>query len=201
LSGLRRQWRNLFYKRILHADDTPHRIALGVAIATLVAFSPLLGLHTLIALSLAALLRANKAVCIPVVWITNPLTALPIYGSCWWLGRWILTGGLKDGPEPVEEILRASPPEYSGLGALTHLHEAEFWRFLAGTIFSFGAELWLGCLIAGALSAVVAYFVSRRVIIVYRRRRAARKLRKKLVRPTIRTLRSGRAEHKQALAE
>ncbi|MBN1514885.1 MAG: DUF2062 domain-containing protein [Phycisphaerae bacterium] len=200
MSGLRRQWRNLIYRRILHADDTPHRIALGVAVGLFVAFTPLLGFQMLIALSLAALIRANKTVTIPMVWITNPVTALPIYGSCWWLGRWILTGSFSGDPSQFESILGV-PPEYSGLGALTHLHEAEFWKYLAGLILSLGVELWVGCLVAGVVSAAIGYFVSRRVIIVYRRRRAARKLRKKLIRPTIHTLPAGRAEHKRAYAD
>lgn len=171
-----------------------------MAVGLFVAFTPLLGFQMLIALSLAALIRANKTVTIPIVWITNPVTALPIYGSCWWLGRWILTGSFSGDPSQFESILGV-PPEYSGLGALTHLHETEFWKYLAGLILSLGVELWVGCLVAGVVSAAIGYFVSRRVIIVYRRRRAARKLRKKLIRPTIHTLPAGRAEHKRAYAD
>jgi len=82
--------RYFFYKRVLHADDTPHRIALGAGVAMLVAFSPTVGFQTVIAIALATLLRANKVVCIPIVWITNPLTILPIYGACWDLGRTLM---------------------------------------------------------------------------------------------------------------
>lgn len=196
MSDLRRRWRNFIYRRILHADDTPHRIALGVAVGLFVAFTPLMGFQMLIALALAALVRANKTVAIPIVWITNPVTALPIYGVCWWLGRWILTGRFAGDPGQFENILGV-PPEYSGFGVLAHLHESAFWRYLAGVILSLSVELWVGCLLVGAISAGTGYFVSRRMIIVYRRRRAARKLRKKLVRPTIHTLPTGRARRRR----
>ena len=78
-----RSARRFIFKRILHADDTPHRIALGVAISTFVGFSPIMGMQTVVSIALAALFRANKAVCLPFVWITNPVTFVPVYWSCW----------------------------------------------------------------------------------------------------------------------
>jgi uncharacterized protein (DUF2062 family) len=188
VSKIRRQWRHFIYKRVLHADDSPHNIALGVAIATFVALTPLMFFHTVIALAIAAILRANKAVCIPVVWITNFFTAIPIYGTCWALGKLILTGRTDTDRAALEQQL-ALPPEYSGWGVVTHLHEAAFWNYVLEWIMNFGAELWLGCTIIGGLSAAVLYFVSRQLIIIYRRRRAARKARKKLVRPSVQTIR------------
>ena len=42
VSGIWRTARKFVYKRMLHADDTPHRIALGVGIATFVLDSGLI---------------------------------------------------------------------------------------------------------------------------------------------------------------
>jgi len=187
VSGIRRQWRNLIYRRVLHADDSPNRIALGIAIATFVAFLPIMGIQTVVAVTLAAIARANKAVCIPIVWITNPFTALPVYGSCWWLGRTLLTGSPEADPAALQRQL-AIPQEYSGLGMFTHVFEAAFWKFLFTAMLNFTAELWLGCAVVGIVAAVILYFGSRRGIITYRRRRAARKARRTLVRPSIRTV-------------
>ena len=79
-------------RKVLHTNDTPHAVALGAGIATFVALLPLIGFQTVIALALAAVFRANKAICIPVVWITNPFTAIPIFKGCFELGRFVLTG-------------------------------------------------------------------------------------------------------------
>ena len=35
----------------------------------------------------AWLFRANKAVGIPIVWVSNPATIVPIYYMCYWIGR------------------------------------------------------------------------------------------------------------------
>ena len=47
---------------VLHADDTPHRIALGVAIGIFVTFTPTLGFQMILVAVIATLLRANKFV-------------------------------------------------------------------------------------------------------------------------------------------
>ena len=79
--------------KVLHTDDTPHAVALGAAIATVIAFLPLLGFQTVISIGIAAMFRANKAICVPIVWITNPFTWGPIYFGCFSLGRLVLPGG------------------------------------------------------------------------------------------------------------
>ena len=50
--------------RILHVDDSPQRIARGIAIGFFTAYLPVFGLHMLIALMLAWLLRANKVLAV-----------------------------------------------------------------------------------------------------------------------------------------
>ncbi len=68
-----------FIYRVLHVDDTPHRIALGVAVGIFVAWTPTFGLQMILTVLLATLLRGNKLVGLPFVWISNPVTAWPIY--------------------------------------------------------------------------------------------------------------------------
>ena len=76
--GWRRAQRFVKY-RILHVDDTPHRIALGVAIGMFVAWTPTIGFQMGLTVLLCALFRANKLVGVPLVWISNPLTIIPVY--------------------------------------------------------------------------------------------------------------------------
>ena len=76
--------------RILHANDSPHRIALGVSLGLFLACMPIFGLHILIALLLCILLRANKLAALTCVWVSNPFTLVPIYYSDYYIGRAVL---------------------------------------------------------------------------------------------------------------
>lgn len=166
MSGMWRSARSFVVKRVLHANDTPHRIALGVGLATFVGFTPTMGLQTAIALGLAALFRANKAVCIPIVWVTNPLTFVPIYGACWWLGAMILPGSESlGGQAAVLEKLHAFE---NGGGFFANFFNAEFWYGILHLMLELGGELWLGCTIVGAVGGLTMYFLTRWGVTTYR---------------------------------
>ncbi|HUT88013.1 MAG TPA: DUF2062 domain-containing protein [Thermoguttaceae bacterium] len=75
---------------LLHAHDPPHRLALGVALGVFVAFTPTLGVQMVLVVFLATLFRANRAVGLPFVWITNPTTCATIYYGCYLVGRKLL---------------------------------------------------------------------------------------------------------------
>ena len=84
LARFRSPWqrvRHFVLHDILHADDPPHRLALGVAIGMFVTFTPTVGLQMVLVGVLAWLLRANKLVGLPVVWLSNPATVVPIYST------------------------------------------------------------------------------------------------------------------------
>lgn len=170
-----RRIRRLLIHTILHADDTPHAIARGVGIAMLVAFLPLVGFQTVISISLAALARANKAVCVPIVWITNPLTMVPIYAGCLTLGRMIMASPISEAD--ADAIARIQQHEHS-----LRLFEWQFWsdlfRFLAGL----GLELWLGCAIVGLFFAIVSYIATVHGVNFYRERRRLKTLRRNMYR-------------------
>jgi uncharacterized protein (DUF2062 family) len=179
-----RKARTLFYRRILHADDSPHRIALGAAVATFIAFLPIMGIQTVVAVAVAACLRANKAICVFIVWITNPFTAVPIYGSCWWLGHSLTTGSAGSDPDVFTSRIAAAN-QYSGFSAWRNIFDASFWKSLFAAMLDFGAELWLGCVVVGFIGSLVMYLVARRGVMIYRARREARRMRRHVLRPHI----------------
>lgn len=160
---------------VLHADDSPHAIALGVGIATLIAFLPLVGIQTAMAIGVAALFRANKAVCVPIVWITNPFTLVPVYGACLALGRWILSSSqVGDGGQvAVLAALEAQPFTWD-------LLELQWWKSLFAKLADLGIELWVGCAIVGVVLGVMSYVLSRWGVVTYRDRRRRRLLRRSL---------------------
>ena len=75
--------------QIMRLPGSPQALALGVAIGLFLAFTPTLGVQMLLAAVLAAGLRASKAAALAAVWISNPLTAAPIYAATYGVGVWV----------------------------------------------------------------------------------------------------------------
>ena len=167
-----RRVRRFVLQRVLHADDTPHQIALGVGLATIVAFLPLVGFQTIIAIGVAAACRANKAVCVPIVWITNPLTLWPIYYACFLLGRTVLPA---TNATTEAQIRQLGEVEVSLLAP-------ESWKQVFHLLYGLGIELWVGCLIVGVVFGGLGYLATRWGVVRYRERRRLRMLRRNLLR-------------------
>ncbi|WP_145092694.1 DUF2062 domain-containing protein [Rosistilla carotiformis] len=143
---------------ILHADDPPHPLALGVAIGLFVTFTPTIGLQMLLVMLLAWALRANKVVGIPIVWLSNPATFVPIYLPCYQVGRLIL------GSEPKGRAWWHSlqhPPK--GFLNKTEFYWTSIWEIIG--------PLTIGCLVVASVVAVIGYCVTYSVIYTYRMKR------------------------------
>lgn len=144
--------------KILHADDPPYCLAMGIALSMFVTFTPTIGFQMALVFALSWLFRANKLVGLPLVWLSNPATIVPIYYPCYWLGLKML--GM-----PGKDLQwwkgLASPP-------------AEWWpkvQFYANAFWEIAAPLWLGCLVIGGGLGVVTYFISYYTICWYRMKR------------------------------
>jgi hypothetical protein len=158
---------------VLHLDDTPHRIGMGVFLGFLVGLSPTLGLQMVIYFGLAAVLRANKISGLGPIWVTNPLTAVPIYYMNWRLGGFLMTGQLQTSPESRAAIARLiEGPAGEDSSFFERLLSTEFWSAAWSAFGRIGAELWVGSLFVGAVSGVLGYWATRRAVASYRRRAA-----------------------------
>ena len=177
---LRILWRRKI-KPLVHAvlasNDSPQQIAWGVALGSFLAFTPTIGFQTITALFLATVFRLSRIPCAVMVYITNPVTAAPIYYSCYVLGRWVL--GLMG-----IEVGDLWDPFVAELGGLKDygLWEAtwEGLRIVARFGLKVAGPLTLGCLIEGLVAAAIAYPLTLRLVEghrVLRAERAARRLR------------------------
>ena len=154
----RQQLRQFVYHNLLHADDPPHPLALGLAVGMFVAFTPTVGVQMLFAGFLSWLLRANKAVSVAVVWISNPGTMLPIYWYCYRIGCAILALDPIGRPWWAE---LATPP-HGWWSAVTF-----YWsRFV-----EIAGPLWLGSFVVGSICAYVTYYAAYHAIRYYRLQR------------------------------
>ena len=70
----------------LHTDDTPPRAAFAFAIGVFIAWTPVLGFHTLLGLAIAFLFGLNRVAVMAGTFVNNPWTFVPIYTASAWLG-------------------------------------------------------------------------------------------------------------------
>jgi hypothetical protein len=145
----------------LHADDTPHRLALGIAIGMWIALLPLVGVQMVVSAALCHPFRANKVVAMALAWITNPFTIIPVYLPMYWLGTWLL--GMDAIPYQAFVDIFFPPGDLGWWGSVS----ASWTAMMA--IF---APLWLGSGLVATAIAVPSYFLSERFIVWYRSRRS-----------------------------
>lgn len=173
VSKLRRGLKNVFMYRVLHVDDTPHRIALGVAVGMFVAWTPTIGFQMVLTVLLATLLGANKLVGVPCAWISNPLTLVPIYYPNYRVGRWLL--GHKDVTPTFLDNIHV-PIQTDGW-LRYWIYQVQIWWSRTWEVF---LPLWLGSVVVGLVLGGAAYFVIRWLVTRHRRR--------------VRTVRAGAAQ-------
>jgi len=162
--SIRRIWEKLKagFIHLLHLDDSAHRIALGVAIGAFVAMTPTWGVQMLMVVGLAWLLRANKVAGLPIVWLTNPVTNVPVYSFCYVVGH-----ALVDGPGLAEIKHALLPNSDPGLGLwLRTVETARQWGLL---MWRGAAPLWVGCVVVGLAAGAVCYMGMYYSITFYRR--------------------------------
>lgn len=83
-------WRRAFkyYRlRLIRLDDSPNRIAFGIANGVSVCFTPLPLLHLVQALALSFLMRGNILATIVSSWAGNPWTYPLMWAAAWEIGR------------------------------------------------------------------------------------------------------------------
>ncbi len=169
-----RRFKDLVVRRILGVGDTPKRVAFGVFLGTIVAWTPTIGFQIVLYVAIAALLRANKVAGIPILFISNPLTAVPLYWTCWKVGDWVLNGGGGEA-DAAHNALMSNVDDANQAAAETHLwHDiwtSEFWERLGETIIDMGVEIWTGSLIIGVSMAIPLYFITLMAVRAYRRAR------------------------------
>lgn len=178
LDNLRIRFRRLVHN-VVSGHHSTRAIAGGVALGVFVGFTPLMGLQMIIAGVLATLFRLSRIACVPMVYVTNPLTAVPIYAFSYLVGYCTLKpfGFQVLSYNRIMEILRRSET----LG---------FWDSIWVTLTSvlnLGweglAPLWLGCTICGGISAVIMYYLTVRFVTGHRllkAQRAVKRARKRL---------------------
>jgi uncharacterized protein (DUF2062 family) len=150
--------------RILHINDTPHAIALGTAIGMFLAMTPTVGIQIILAATICTVIRANRVAAVIMVFISNPLTMVPIYWLSYGLGA-AITGDVMVSHQDFAAIWQ----HIRDAGMIGGIREALV--VLTGEIF---VPMLIGGSLLGLVFAVPLYPVTKRAARGHRRRREAR---------------------------
>jgi uncharacterized protein len=149
------------FRRLLAIDDPPERTALAFSIGVFIAFSPFLGLHTIMATLIAFAFRFNKIAIYTGTFINNPiLTLVPIIIISYAVGAFILGRPLGI---PDEGIALLKDP---------HLFSRDYYRRLF--VQSWNDVVWpfaIGGTVLSVVCSVIAYPLTLRALRAYRNRK------------------------------
>ena len=160
--------------RLKRIPDTPHKISLGMSCGIFASFTPLFGLHFLIAGLLSYLLRANVLASLIGTFVGNPITFPIITVFNLKLGEWILGSSeysSGDGGKIFEGFLDFIFLIYKSFfteGSIGENNVPRMNEFLNGVFIPYS----LGGLILGIFIAVVSYFLLRPLVATYQKRGA-----------------------------
>ena len=133
---------------LLQVDDSPHRIALAFGVGVWIAFFPILGIHTGMALAIAFAFKLNRVAILLGTWVNNPWTIAPMYTAGTLLGC-MLTGV---SPAGLQEI------DWGGMGG------GSFRETFRRAMHALAPFLWPYCLgntLLGFAGGAASYFALR----------------------------------------
>jgi len=149
------------FRRLLAVDDPPERTALAFSVGIFIAFSPFLGLHTLMATALAFAFRFNKIAIYTGTFVNNPLlTLVPITLASYAVGA-LLLGRPASLPREGLDLLREP-----------HLLTASYWRQLFDQLWDVVLPFSIGGLVLSVVCSLTAYPVTLKLLRARARRKA-----------------------------
>mgnify|MGYP000919390923 CR=1 FL=1 len=152
----RRSWSRsarYYRERIVRLSGSPHAVALGFASGVGVAFTPFFGIHVIMGVALAFVLRANLIAAALGTAVANPVTVPLIWAATYKLGSVII------GQPPVHDH--------------SHMHEGLALRSL-DLLWPVLKPMLAGALPLGLLAATIAYFLVFSAVRAFRAVRRSR---------------------------
>ena len=173
--------------RLKRIPDTPHKISLGMSCGIFASFTPLFGLHFLIAGLLSYVLRANVLASLIGTFVGNPITFPIITVFNLKLGEWILGSSeysIDDGGKIFEGFLDFIFLIYKSFftdGSIGENSVPRMNEFFNGVFIPYS----LGGFILGIFIAIISYFLLRPLVSTYQKKRNSlkvKRLKKKIMR-------------------
>ena len=158
-------------KRVLRITATPHAVAAGVAAGAFTSFTPLMGLHFLLAAALAWLLRGNIVASALGTFVGNPVTFPFIWALTLWTGRTFLGLDTQSAPIHLGEAMS------DVMSSLWTLDTEQAARGLAAIWEPVFFPMLIGGLPWGLLVFVVMYALTYKTALTFRDARRTKLMR------------------------
>ncbi len=131
---LSRQVVHRWVQSLLHTHDTPGRTAVAIGLGVAIGFSPFLGLHIALGMTLAFLFNLNRVAVMAGLWVNLPWLMAPYYAAATAFGTWLL--GV---PMPVDLVHRLEAawrqPHWAvSIDVLARTLEPLLWPFTIGSL-------------------------------------------------------------------
>lgn len=150
-----------FVKHIFELRDSPHSIALGIAIGVFVGLTPTVGMQMVISTIVSTFCNANRVAAISMVYITNPVTIIPVYSFIYLFGCKV-TGTV---PKGIRAVLHQINAQDSLIGKFS-IVVSQGWAIQG--------PLWIGSVIIGLIAAFPSYILVKKMVVRYRERHPRR---------------------------
>ena len=142
-----------FYAIFANRAHCAHRLTLSVCLGVFIAFSPLIGLHTIMVFFFGRLFSLHTPILLAVsMTINNPWTMIGVYGLDHWVGK-ITCNFFEIDPTIFAPAFLQSWNQW-------------LFSFLGTSEFSLGAFL-VGCHVLGLICALISYPIVKYGIIRY----------------------------------
>ena len=133
-------------RTVLMLEDSPHSIALGTAIGIFIGLTPTVGVQMIlvmiVALLTSRLFYFNRVAALIAVYISNPITMVPLYYGLYWLGTLFVGGDTSE--SQFRELL-----VYNSF--------AEWWDTIVALFVSIGTPLLIGTAIVAPIGGLLTY--------------------------------------------
>lgn len=149
-----------WFIHLLHLDDSAHSIALGAALGVFIAFTPTIGIQMMLIFFVTSILRASRVAGVPMAWVTNPATLVPIFWFNLYIGTLVVGGSAK--------MLANFEAAARGIVA----RDLPWWDLVKqwwDVVMEVAVPLWVGSILVGLVAGAVAYGVMYYLITTYRR--------------------------------
>lgn len=187
--GFARGWRYMRH-RVERLNDTPTNIAFGFAIGALVSFSPLFGLHFVVAALLAKICRVNIISSLFGTAVGNPISFPLIAAGSMSVGTLLLgrtqPSAHTDGEGVIAAFMDIGRLLYDGARSALGIAEpgTVTWAEAFARLGEFGHHVMLpygiGGLICGIPVAIASFYIVRPMIAAYQKRRTEKLEKKRL---------------------
>ena len=139
------------FSKLIKISDTPHAISLGFSIGVFVSFTPLIGIHIIIALVISWMIRANYFSAIIGTFIGTPFTYPFIWFASIYVGNFFM---------PIKDLNLLTLD-------VKQLYLFDFFDNMKSLFPSF----LIGAFLLGVLSSIFSYFFTKQIISFYRKKR------------------------------